>query len=89
MAHGDAISFEFDEPERAGGVDRHVFLYADVFYSIKNSVKGFLADSIYPLPFHGMKTYPYDESDWPYKDDPDYQAYLDRWNTRTIARDVD
>ena len=84
MAHGDAMKLEFKEPPRVAGKDRYVFLYADLFYSIKHSVKGFLTDSIYPLPFHGMKTYPYDSSLWKYTQDPSYHTYQKLWNTREI-----
>jgi hypothetical protein len=82
MAHGDELVLEFKEPPLTKGMQRHAFLDADVFYTIKYSVRGFLTDSIDPLPFHGMKTYPYDENDWPYHDDPTYHEYLKTWNTR-------
>jgi hypothetical protein len=84
MAHGDELTLEFREPPPAPGRARWVFLEADVFYTIKHSVWGPLTDSIDPLPFHGMKRYPYDPADWPYRDDADYGRYLETWNTRRI-----
>ena len=82
MRHGDEVNLEFIDIPLNETKDRYVFLYADVMYSIKYTVLGFVTDSIYPLPYHGMKTYPYPEDEWKYKDDPDYQEYLDTWNTR-------
>ncbi len=86
MVSGDELQLEFNDPAKSVGVERHAFLYADVFYSIKSTVKRFVTDSIYPLPFHGMKSYSYAPSEWKYKDDADYKNYLDTWNTRTIDR---
>jgi hypothetical protein len=87
MAHGDELALEFQEPERTAGTARWVFLEADVFYSIKYSVKeALLSDSVEPLPFHGMKSYPYPAEQWKYRDDASYREYLDTWNTRLIAR---
>jgi hypothetical protein len=85
MAHGDELALEFDDPPRAPGTDRVAFLEADVFYSIKYSVKGeILAEAVDPLPFHGMKRYPYAAEAWPYRDDTDYARYLRTWNTRLV-----
>jgi len=86
MRHGDEVSLEFNDIPLDESKDRYVFLYADVMYSLKYTVKGFVTDSIYPLPYHGMKTYPYPEDEWKYKDDPDYQEYLDTWNTRSFEQ---
>ncbi|MFA5125766.1 MAG: hypothetical protein WC462_02060 [archaeon] len=86
MASGDELALEFKEPEKSIGAERHAFLYADVFYSIKSTVKKFLTDNIYPLPFHGMKTYSYPEEQWKYRWDSNYREYLDTWNTRTIEK---
>jgi hypothetical protein len=87
MAHGDELVLEFDDPPRPEpGRSRRAFLEADLFYSIKYSVRGeLLADSIYPLPFHGMRSYPYPDHAWPYRGDPDYASYLETWNTRVIV----
>jgi len=84
MAHGDELTLEFRAPPREPGGARWILLEADVFYTIKNSVWGPITDSIDPLPFHGMKRYPYDPTDWPYRDDADYRRYLETWNTRRI-----
>jgi hypothetical protein len=86
MAHGDELVLELDDPPRRPGRSRRAFLEVDLFYSIKYSVKGeLLADSIDPLPFHGMRSYPYPDHAWPYRGDPDYARYLETWNTRVIV----
>jgi hypothetical protein len=83
MAHGDEIVFEFKAPPVKPGMARYVFLDADVFYTIKYSVTGaLLTESIYPLPFHGMKTYPYAPAQWKYKGDVEYHKSLRHWNKR-------
>jgi hypothetical protein len=87
MAHGDELTLEFDAPQQNPGTTRRAFLDADVFYTIKYSFDGPYTDSIDPIPYHGMPAYPYDPAGWPYQNDPDYQNYLDTFNTRTIARE--
>jgi hypothetical protein len=85
MAHGDEIVFEFKDPPAKPNMDRYVFLDADVFYTIKYSVTGaLLTNSIYPLPFHGMKTYPYAPAQWKYNGDADYHKHLRHWNKRPM-----
>jgi hypothetical protein len=84
MSQGDELALEFDEPARRDGMDRWVFLQADVFYTLKYHPFGILTTTIEPLPFHGMTTYPYPPEEWPYRDDADYARYLAEWNTRRI-----
>jgi hypothetical protein len=40
-------------------------------------------DTIEPLPFHGMKSYPY-PSDSAYLDDPEARRYREEYNTRRV-----
>jgi hypothetical protein len=87
MAHGDELTLEFEEPPQAPDTVRRVVLDADVYYTIKFSFDGLYTDSIDPIPFHGMSAYPYEPDEWPYRNDPDYQDYLDTYNTRIISRD--
>ncbi|MBN2496489.1 MAG: thrombospondin type 3 repeat-containing protein [Deltaproteobacteria bacterium] len=84
MAHGDELLLEFDDPPARPGTRRWAFLLADVFYTLKYHPFGQLTDRIDPLPFHGMRRYPYAPEDWPYRDDAGYRRYLETWNTRRI-----
>jgi len=85
MANGDEIYLEFAAPERTSGTTRRAFLEADLFYTLKFHPFGQLTDTIEPLPFHGMQSYPYPPEQWPHRDDPSYQQYLREWNTRRIV----
>lgn len=85
MAHADELALEFEAPPQAPGTTRRAFLEADVFYTLKYHPFGQLTDTIEPLPFHGMTTYPYPPELWPHRDDPAYQQYLRDWNTRVIV----
>jgi hypothetical protein len=85
MAYGDELALEFEAPPQEPGTTRRVFLEADVFYTLKFHPFGQLTDTIEPLPFHGMQTYPYAPELWPYRDDPTYAEYLREWNTRVIV----
>jgi hypothetical protein len=84
MAHGDELRLEFPAPPQAPETVRRAFLLADVFYTLKFHPFGQVADTIEPLPFHGMAHYPYDPAEWPYREDAGYRDYLDTWNTRVI-----
>jgi hypothetical protein len=84
MAQGDELVLEFDAPPQEPGTTRRVFLHADVFYTLKYHPFGMLTDTIEPLPFHGMESYPYPPEAWPYQGDADYARYLSDWNTRVI-----
>lgn len=84
MAQGDELSLEFDEPARKAGTTRRVFLKADVFYSLKYHPFGLLTDTLEPLPFHGMPSYPYPAESYPYANDADYARYRSEWNTRVV-----
>ncbi len=85
MRHGDELELQFSDIPRREGMDRYVFLKADVMYAIKYSVKGFVSDSIEPMPFHGMSAYPYPEGEsYPY--DAEHLAYIGEWNTRAYEK---
>jgi hypothetical protein len=82
MAHGDSLSLRFKNPPKRAHTTRRAFLLADVFYTLKYHPFKKLTDTIYPLPFHGMKRYPYPKKRWPYRNDAAYRRYLKQWNTR-------
>ncbi|PKN20149.1 MAG: hypothetical protein CVU65_17730 [Deltaproteobacteria bacterium HGW-Deltaproteobacteria-22] len=87
MVHGDELRLQFRAPPQRAGMTRHAFLRAVVWYQLKNHPFGRLSDTIAPLPFAGMKRYPYAPEAWPYRHDPGYASYLKAWNTRQIKAD--
>ena len=89
MAHGDELSLEFEAPPERPGTVRRAFLRGDVFYTLKYHPFGKLTDTVEPLPFHGMTSYPYAPEAWPYRDDGDYARYLQEWNTRVVPAPLD
>jgi hypothetical protein len=43
-------------------------------------------DEVAPLPFRGMKTYPYEAAERPLNDA--YREYLERYNTRVVRKSI-
>ncbi len=82
MRSGDELHLQFNDIARADGTDRYAFLLADDMYTIKSSINGFVRDSIDPMPFHGMSSYPYNGS---YANESERQSYRSEWNTRDYA----
>jgi len=84
MSQGDELQLEFDAPPQPPHCSRRVFLQADVPYTLKYHPFGVLTDTIEPLPYHGMTTYPYPPAQWRYRGDANYERYLMQWNTRHV-----
>jgi hypothetical protein len=84
---GDAVSLQFpigNLPDPAPGMIRDYFLNESCWFKDATGNWGFGFDfTVDPLPFSNMTgfAYPPDEH---YPNDPQHQAYLDQWNTRTI-----
>jgi hypothetical protein len=83
---GDEVTIDFPAlglPPLRAGWERDYLFYSDGWEkdSDRNTVTG---ETVGPLPFHGMSSYPYgpDES---YPRDPRRQDYLNRYNTRLIG----
>ncbi len=84
---GDEIAVSFDAarvPAVPDGWALTFLLYADGF-SKEMDLNSASPDELEPLPFHGMKQYPYPPSEGPRRD-ASYRAYLERYNTRVIKR---
>ena len=84
---GDEISLSFDAsalPALPAGWTRTFLLYADGF-SKEMNIHSASPDEVAPLPFHGMKRYPYDASR-SYPLTPERQAYVERYNTRVVTK---
>jgi len=86
---GDEIALSFDAralPRLPAGWKRTFLLYADGF-SKEMDINSASPDAVEPLPFHGMKNYPYaaDQSRLMTKSRSDY---IERYNTRIVAAPV-
>ena len=86
---GDEIALSFDAtalPPIAAGWSRTFLLYADGF-SKEMNIWSATPDAIAPLPFHGMRRYPYG-ADEHYPRSAAHEDYLARYNTRTVAAPI-
>ncbi|HEU4597796.1 MAG TPA: FG-GAP-like repeat-containing protein [Pyrinomonadaceae bacterium] len=83
---GDELSLSFDAsklPPLPAGWTRTFLLYADGF-SKEMDINSASPDQLAPLPFHGMKSYPYAAPE-SYPWTPARRAYAERYNTRLVA----
>lgn len=82
---GDEVSLSFDAANLTplpDGWTRTYFFYIDGF-SKEMDINSATPDAVAPLPFHGMKRYPYDASER-YPNTPRHREYLEKYNTRII-----
>jgi Tfp pilus assembly protein PilF len=83
---GDEVALSFDasalRPLPAGWT-RTFLLYADGF-SKEMDINSASPHEVAPLPFHGMRRYPYDASQ-SYPMDEAHLSYIERYNTRVVA----
>ena len=85
---GDETSISFDAgklPELKPGWKRD-FLIHTVGWVKDGDLNTATGNTVLPLPFHGMKTYPPSPSDI-YPTDADHQNYLKEYNTRVVTMD--
>ena len=83
---GDETSIEFDAkglPELKKGWKRD-FLIHSVGWVKDGDINTALGNTVLPLPFHGMTSYPPSEKDT-YPKDPELQKYLREFNTRIVT----
>jgi Flp pilus assembly protein TadD len=89
MAPGDETTIEFDASSASSlppGWKRDFLLYTDGW--IKDSdLNTAFGTTVGPLPYHGVKAYPYGPSD-AYPSDSKRQRYLREFNTRIVERQV-
>jgi Tfp pilus assembly protein PilF len=86
---GDEIALTFDAralPPLPAGWTRTFLLHVDGF-SKEMDLHSASPDVVAPLPFHGMRRYPYDPAEAPMRNEA-YWQYVDEYNTRVIARDA-
>jgi len=86
MNSGDEISIKFDAtiaPPLRKGWRRDFVIYSDGWIK-EGDLNTALGKTVNPLPFHGMKSYPYD-GDTHYSSDATRQQYLEEYNTRYVT----
>jgi hypothetical protein len=86
---GDEIALWFDAnalPPLRSGWTRSFLLYAHG-YSKEMNPRSASPDTVGPLPFRKMTTYPYG-SDEHYPDTAAYRDYMERYNTRVVVRSM-
>lgn len=82
---GDRIEIEFDAselPVLAQGWRRDFLVYADGFGKDMD-INSARPDTVAPLPFHRMSSYPYPQSE-SYPDSDAYREYMEKYNTRRL-----
>ncbi len=80
--HGDEVRLSFDGEALADvppGFERTFLVTADGFGKDMDVSSAF-PDTVEPLPFHGMSSYPYPENAYPV--DPEALRYREEYNTR-------
>ena len=83
---GDELSLSFDAtalPKLPQGWTRTFLLYADGF-SKEMDINSASPDQVTPLPFHGMKRYPYGALE-SYPMTEARREYLEKYNTRIVT----
>jgi Tfp pilus assembly protein PilF len=83
---GDELALSFDAAQLKplpAGWTRTFLLYADGF-SKEMDINSASPHEVAPLPFHGMRRYPYSAPET-YPQDEAHQDYLERYNTRVVA----
>ena len=86
---GDEIVLSFDAtklPPLPSGWKRTFLLYADGF-SKEMDINSASPDAVAPLPFHGMKSYPY-AANQSYPMTRARRQYIEQYNTRIVAAPV-
>jgi hypothetical protein len=86
---GDEITLSFDAtrlPTLPRGWKRTFLFFGDGF-SKEMDINSASPDQVLPLPFHGMKSYPY-SAPTAYPMTAERRAYLERYNTRVVSAPV-
>ena len=87
MGSGDEVRLLFrvtDLPALPDGFRRDFLLYANGWVKDGDLNTAF-AQTVEPLPFHGMSGYPYPAQEG-YPQDEEHQRYRERYNTRSAVR---
>jgi hypothetical protein len=84
MSRGDEIALKFENP-KSSVPEGYKRLYIADTWGYYKSIVSRAPLEVEKLPFAAMSTFPYPEEEYPYDDDPEYQTYLDEWNTRELG----
>ena len=80
MVQGDELGLKYHVPAQADGTVRDFVYKTWDYHKASHSALG---DTIDPLPFNEMTSYPYHDTEH-YPTDDDHAAYLAQYNTRAI-----
>ena len=86
---GDEMTVEFDAgelPPLEAGWERNFILYSDG-WDKDGDINTLTSQTVGPLPFHGMSTYPYPPSE-KYPETPAHLRYQLEYNTRRVTHDL-
>lgn len=86
---GDETSVQFNAkelPVLKNGWRRDYFIHS-VGWVKDGDINTALGNTVLPLPFHGMKSYPPSKTDI-YPDDPELQKYNKKYNTRKVTMET-
>ncbi len=87
MGSGDELRLSFDAaslPPLPQGWTRDFLLFVDGWAKDRDANTAY-SQTVEPLPFHKMSSYPYPASE-AYPSDPAHELYRREWNTRPAAR---
>ena len=86
---GDEMTVEFDMaglPPLEEGWERDFILYSDG-WDKDGDINTLSSQTVAPLPFHGMSTYPYPDGE-KYPEGPAYLRYQLKYNTRRVTHEL-
>jgi hypothetical protein len=86
--HGDEVALQFDGsalPPPGDGRERSFFVIADGFGKDMDLSSAF-PDTVEPLPFHDMPSYPYPADGSRPLEDPSHRKYREKYNSRRVPR---
>ncbi len=86
---GDEMTVEFDAdglPPLEAGWERDFILYSDG-WDKDGDINTLSSQTVAPLPFHGMSTYPYPDAE-KYPETPEHLRYQLEYNTRRVMHEL-
>lgn len=90
MNAGDEVSVTFDEselPPLPDGWTRDYLIYS-VGWVKDGDMNTATGNTVEPLPFHGMKSYPYDDREHSPLSNSKFRSYIREYNTREVTNEA-